>query len=49
MVFEEFELAGLEEGNRLGKLEIGGFRRSCRELLRAVGADDGETHQIRSD
>ena len=49
MVFEDLELAGLEEGDRLGKLEVSGFRRSSCELLGAVGANDVETHQIGSD
>ena len=50
MVFEDFEFAGLEEGDRLWKLEVGsGFWRGRCKLLGTVGANDGEPHQIGSD
>jgi len=43
--------SGFEEGNGVGKLEIGGGRvlRGGGKLLGAVGADDVEAHQIGRD
>ena len=50
MIFENFEFSGFEEGNRLGKLEVGGrVWRGRGELLPAGGADDVEARQIGSD
>ena len=39
MVFENFEFPRLEEGNRLGQMEVGeGVWRVCAEFVGAVGA-----------
>ncbi len=50
MVFENFEFSGFEEGNGLGKLEVGGgVWRGRGELLAAGGANDVDARQIGSD
>ena len=50
MIFENFEFTGFEEGNGVGKLEVGGgVWRGCGKLLPAGGSNDVEVHQIGSD
>ena len=46
MVFENFEFPRLEEGNRLGQMEVGeGVWRVCAEFVGAVGAYAVKAHQ----
>ena len=50
MVFENFEFAGLEEGNGVGELEVGGgVWRGRGELWPAGGENDVDARQIGSD
>ena len=50
MIFENFEFAGLEEGNGVGELEVGGgVWRGHRQFLPAGGAYDVEADKLKGD
>ena len=50
MIFENFEFAGLEEGNGVGELEVGGgVWRGRRQFLPAGGAYDVEADKLKGD